>query len=184
MIHIRQTSMVALAGVGIAAGMLTVAPGAWASKSVTCASLDAPTNSMTFDLPGNKPDTAVHAQVCTSKEGGKVRTSVGFTWGILEDQVVDQGQRWDSFTITLRLKTRPSKNGSETVAALKNCDFTKAFNSSYSNAVAEETMCELPTQTVTPGAFYFADATVNFDIHDGKKNSGKWELAKSPLSAA
>ncbi|MFI9724360.1 hypothetical protein ACIHFE_32790 [Streptomyces sp. NPDC052396] len=160
--------------------MLIATPTATASEALTCA--DTEVNSKDFDLPGKKPATEVHAEVCTEKVDGKIHASVGFTWQILDDQALDQGQRWDSFTVTPRLKTRPSKDGTETVAAQMRCDLTKKLNSTLANADAESVTCGLPAQNITPGSLYFADASVTFTIHDGKEGMEKWELTGSPLA--
>ncbi|WP_372409238.1 hypothetical protein [Streptomyces luteireticuli] len=180
MARMSRACAVVLAGIGLTGGMLTASP-AVAAETVKCA--DGGVNSKEFTLPGKKPATAVHAGVCTKVAAGKVRASVGLTWQILDDQVLDKGKRWDSFTVQVRLKARPAKNGADTVVVQKSCDLTAKLNANWTNAVEEDATCEVPAQAMKSGQWYSADATVIFDVTGDAKGPAKWEMVGSPFTA-
>ncbi|MDN3297600.1 hypothetical protein QWM81_26895 [Streptomyces ficellus] len=140
---------------------------------------DSTVNNRTLDLPGDKPDTAIFADVCVGVvNGNQVQARTTLYWHLLADQVVDRSKRFSSVRVTTRAEKR-STNGTDSIVTSKTCDFTDQLNQAWANSTA--LTCQSPATAFGSTGSWSADATVIYDIEGDGKGAITWQLTGSPL---
>ncbi|CAM5409745.1 hypothetical protein [Streptomyces purpurascens] len=163
----------------------TVAGGAAALALVALAAAPAAagTADSQFDVvfPGQKPQTTYYVENTGNVSGGVTGKSV-VSWGIIDDQVVDNSKRFTSFKITTRIEERLTKTSGDHVVTSKTCDLTKLVNDNYSwFAVDPANTCVAPSAVYDGGLWWSTDATIVYDIEGDGKGAVTQETLGSPL---
>ncbi|MET9518245.1 hypothetical protein [Streptomyces sp. NPDC002994] len=165
--------IISIAMLGLSAPSSAAAPG-----TKLCA--DSSTNVRDIDLPGQKPDTKIAADVCVSlSASGHIQASTTLTWAILEDQVQDRSKRFTSFTVTTRAEKRQTSDGADNVVASTTCDFTKQLNDAWANATG--LTCAATSVAFDPSQWWSSDTTVVYNVEGDNKGAVTWQLGGSPL---
>ncbi|ANW17295.1 hypothetical protein [Streptomyces clavuligerus] len=164
-------------GAALAAPASAAPAGPAAGTALRCAT---PGDSRDLDLPGDKPDTQVHAENCVQIQSGATGPVTGRTvlhWGILVDQVIDRSKRFTSVKVTTRLESRPTATGSDTVRSSRTCDVTADLNAAWANSTGLN--CHAAPVDYD-GQWWSTDATVVYDLEGDGRGPVTWELLGSP----
>jgi hypothetical protein len=156
---------------------------ALALVALAAAPASAGTADSQFDVvfPGNKPQTTYYVENTGTESGSMTGKSV-MSWGIIDDQVVDNSKRFTSFKITTRIEERLTKTSGDHVVTSKTCDLTKLVNDNYSwFQVEPANTCVAPSAVYDGGLWWSADATIVYDIEGDGKGAVTQEVLGSPL---
>ncbi|MEV2215302.1 hypothetical protein AB0H86_28385 [Streptomyces sp. NPDC050997] len=168
----KPLAVLGLAASALAVGILTSSPAAAATARTT------------FDVvyPDARPQQMYHVENEAKVVSGKITVNSVVNWQIIDDQVVDNSQRFTSFKITNRLESRPGKDSADVVEASKTCDLTSLVNANYTWFLIEpENTCAAPSTIYDGEVWWSSDSTVVYDIAGDGKGATTVQLLGSPL---